>query len=168
MKKLSLVSVLGLALCCAAPAHAGPAKRVAFVADLSGAVEVPALPSGRPASSFWIENGWNGSVSEPAALGAFTWTAIGTFAVRDLNAIPWEARVDGVRFVLDFGDGNTIQGTFRAAGTLDPTTFVANFKGHYEFRSGTGNFVHVRGAGVIGAQGPAPSASGAMVGWIEY
>jgi hypothetical protein len=167
MQKLCSGLVLSLTLVCATLAFADSPKRTTFVADDSGAVIVPAPPSGTPASAFFIENQWTGSVSNPD-LGAFTWTAIGTFSVQDLTDIPWNVHVHGVRFVLTFGDGSTIQGTFETKGTLNPESGVIDTTGDYVFTSGTGRFANVKGAGTIGAQGTAQNASCPMVGWIEY
>jgi hypothetical protein len=167
MKKLRNTLVLGVALGCAALAFADSAKHQAFVAGCSGGVTVPAPPSGTPASTFFIESGWTGSVSEPA-LGNFTYTGVGTIAVEDLSQIPWNIRPHCVRFVMTFDDGSTIQGTFHTQGTLDPTTGVVSTSGSYEFISGTGKFAHVKGAGTVGAQGTAQNAFCPFIGWIEY
>jgi hypothetical protein len=167
MMKLRTVLTMGLALGCAALVSAGSPRRVAFVADDSGPVTVPAPPSGTPASAFFIESDWKGSVSAPN-LGAFTWTAIGTFTVQDLADIPWNVRVHGIRFVLTFEDGSTIQGVFHTTGTLNPDSGVIDTSGTYVFTSGTGRFAKVKGAGTIAAQGTAQNAACPMSGWIEY
>jgi len=168
MKTLRVALILGLAVGCATWAFASPGKRMKFVANDSGAVTVPAWPSGKPASSFFIESGWAGSVSEPASLGGFHWSAVGTFTVEDLSDTPWDIHVTGVRFVLDFGSGDTIQGTFSTQGSLNDTTWAINTSGPFVFTSGTGKFAKVKGAGTIAAQGTAQNATCPMTGWIEY
>jgi hypothetical protein len=168
MKRFGAPVVLGLALACAALAFAGSAKHQAFVADCSGVAILLAPPSGTPASTFFEENDWTGSVSEPAALGTFTLTAIGTITVENPSQTIWNIHPDGVRFVMTFADGSTIQGTFKTHGTLDTAKGVVNTTGSYEFISGTGTFAHVKGAGTVGAQGTAADASCPFTGWIEY